>query len=653
MDLEKNYRNNMEFLKNSWPQVYNGVLQADIKDYELNITKSGEYNIAVRGNNIYPAKVDLSVQAQVNAFLDNPPALFKKPTWNKVDEGKEYYHDKLVKEIENSSVYLKEHKSFDSYHKHLDGFFPFLLMMGIGAGYHIEKLIRQSNGIKEIIIVDESYEMLKISFHLIDWRPIFMYFKQKNHGLYFVITKTPDDAANLTLNTIYKYFSYQFYFIPFITHYNSTFFETFKENFLAKIELGFSGQGFYDDEIIGLDHTIKNLNDGLPVYRYENKLPKKSTAFLIASGPSVDEDIKYIKEHQDKVIIISCGTALRVLFKNDIKPDFHMEIERPPHMTSIIENYGTKEYLKSIDMIGLNVINHKVYDMFKSAKIYFRENDAGSSIIPEDIPKLNHCNPTIVNGALSFLSDIGFQNIFMFGTDMGFKNVDTHHSKDSIYYNDEKLKVNSINLLKDKFPGNFNREEKFLTTQIFNWCKQRAVNCIMDYKLQKKFNINYFNCSDGLYIDGTTPFRAKDIKINKKLKKEEVLSGIEKSFDNDFEKLHKEINNIYQKEKEILLENIKEIEELITKKEIETFKELFILIASTFEIANNPDHNSKSYLTRSLLKGTMYHYYTALYTHALATSDKNKAINFINSSLPKLLEFLREVENRVNCINLD
>ncbi|TLP38512.1 motility associated factor glycosyltransferase family protein [Arcobacter arenosus] len=651
MDLEKNYQNNMTFLKEGWPEVYNSIIKADIKDYELNITQLGEYNIAIKGKNIYPGKVDLAIQAQVNAFLDNPPMFFKKPTWNK-DSDKDYYHDKLIKGIELKSEYLKENKGFENYHQNLEGYFPFLLMMGIGSGAHIQKLIQQSNGIKEIIIVDESYEMLKVSFHLLDWRPIFMYFKQKNHGLHFCIGSNSQEISRIVLNTIYKNFSYQFYLIPFYTHYKSKFFDEFKEKFIEKIDIAFTGQGFYDDEIISLEHTIKNLNDDLPVYRYSNKLPKNSTAFIVASGPSIDKDIEYIKKHKDNVVLISCGTALRVLYKNGISPDFHMEIERPTFMASIIENYGTKEYLKNIDMIGLNVIDPKVYSMFKSAKIYFRDNDAGSSIVPEDIPKLNHCNPTIVNGALSFLSDIGFQNIFMFGTDMGFKDPESHHSKDTIYYNTKEHKVNTLDLLKEKFPGNFDKEEKFMTTNIFNWCKQRAENCILDYKVKRKIKINYFNCSDGLYIDGTTPFKAESIKLDNKINKVDILKGIENNFDFDFEKLHKEIDSIYKSEKEMLISNIKEIKEIVTQKEIETFKELFDLISTTYEIANNPNYENKSYLTRSLLKGTMYHFYTALYTHALATSDKNKAMNFVNSSLLKLLEFFEEVENRVKDINL-
>ena len=649
MNLEENYQKNMEFLKKGWSQVYISVLNADIKDYELNITKSGEYNIAINKNNIYPARVDLSIQAQVNAFLAKPTMFFKKPTWNR-DSEKDYYHDKLIKDLEYSSPYLKENRSFENYYENLDGFFPFLLMMGIGAGYHIEKLIKQSNGIKEILIVDESYEMLKISFHLMDWRPIFMYFKQKGYGLYFVIGKSPENISNAALNTMFRNLPYQFYLIPFYTHYKSEFFDNFKDKFLSKINLGFTGHGFYDDEIISLEHTIRNLNDKHPVYRYKTKLPKDSTVFLIGSGPSIDNDIKYIKEHKDKVVIISCGTALRVLNKNNITPDFHMEIERPTFMADIIKDYGSKEYLKNINMIGLNVIYHGVYDMFKSAKIYFRENDAGSSAVPDEIPKLNHCNPTVVNGALSFFSDIGFKNIFMFGTDMGFRNLENHHSKDTVYYETYKLK--NMDLEKDTFYGNFNRNEQFLTTPILRWCMQRAENCIKDFKFIQKKNINYFNCSDGLHINGATPFHAKNIKINNSLSKEVMLNAINKSFDSDFEHLHQEIKEVYKSEIDLLNNNIDLIKNDIKSKKIETFKELFFLIARTFELVNKPNYNRESYLTRSILKGTIYHFYTAIYTHGIATSDKEEALKYVNESLEKLLEFLDEAKKRVESIKI-
>ena len=48
----------------------------------------------------------------------------------------------------------------------------------------------------------------------------------------------------------------------------------------------------------------------------------------------------------------------------------------------------------------------------------------------------------------------------------------------------------------------------------------------------------------------------------------------------------------------------------------------------------------------------MYHFYTAIYTHGIATSNKEKALKYINESLEKLLKFLEEAKNRVEGIKI-
>jgi len=638
----------MQFLKEGWKSIYEEVLKADITEYELTPTSSGKFNISINGHKLYPDNIDEAIEKQVTTFLEKPSCFFKKPSWSE-HSNLGYIHDDLVTDIEKNSPYIKGKENFTDYHHHLDSFFPFILMMGIGSGQHIQELINKAQNIKQILIIDESYELLKVSFHLIDWRPIFRYFKEKNRGLYFVIGAKYNEIVSGSLNTIFKYMPYQFYFIPHYTHYNSTFFTKVKDLFLSKVNLGFSGLGFYDDEVIGLTHTLKNLQHNQPVYRWNNPLPKNSTVFIIGSGPSLDQDIETIKKLSNQAIIFSCGTSLKVLYENDITPDYHLEIERPEFTLDVIQDNLPKEYLRTISMIGLNVIYPEVYKLFKDSKIFFRDNDAGSSVVPEDIPKISHCNPTVVNAAITFASDIGFKNIFLFGTDMGYKDPDNHHSKKSAYYKGSLVK-HQPKTLKQEHSGNFDNNEKFFSTDIFLWCKQRVENCIIDYNERKQKNINYFNCSDGLSIARTVPMHSDNIALEKYLNKKEVLDVLESNFDRDFKHLHQEISAKFSQEKDKLFINITSVEKLIKAREIKSFEQFFILIARTFEIINNPDIGDKSYLTRSILKGTMYHFYVSLYTHALAGSNKEASIEYINISLVKFLNFLTSARKKLNSI---
>ena len=58
----------------------------------------------------------------------------------------------------------------------------------------------------------------------------------------------------------------------------------------------------------------------------------KLPVFVIGSGPSLDNDIPFIRKNQDKAIVVACGTAIDTLYHAGIKPDFYACTERTPEI---------------------------------------------------------------------------------------------------------------------------------------------------------------------------------------------------------------------------------------------------------------------------------------------------------------------------------
>ena len=56
---------------------------------------------------------------------------------------------------------------------------------------------------------------------------------------------------------------------------------------------------------------------------------------ICASGPSLSESIDWLKENQNKVVLIACGSSLPVLIDNGITPDFQLVIERDKYMFEV------------------------------------------------------------------------------------------------------------------------------------------------------------------------------------------------------------------------------------------------------------------------------------------------------------------------------
>lgn len=640
MDTTEIYNNNLLFFKTHIQSLYNIIVNTDISDISLTISQNtGDINILQNNIPVFPQKSSEYLGYKIESFVKDPNAFYKIAALHKSNPRVSPVADSYIEKVEKNIPQKSDRER--AYHTHLDSL-PVLLMFGIGTGQQIEHIINNYD-LKTLIIIDQDFKMFKASMYLTDWKMIVSYFSRDGYTLEFKTGPNPKPLALDILGWLFRsklqYSNFINYFITHEQPYIQEVFDQLKNNY----RLLFNGWGFYDDEMVSLEHTIANINDNRKIYLGDNPVPKNSNVFIIGSGPSVDNDIKYIKKHRDNAVIVSCGTSLRILEANRIKPDYHFESERPKFQYDNLADNVSKEFMKQIDFIGVNVVCPKLLSLFKSAKIFFRENDCGASLTNESIPKLLHCNPTVVNAALSFTSNIGFENIYLFGTDMGFKDESSHHSKYSSYY-DKKSNISKIKLHKTldnkRYKGNFTNEEIFLSNEVLIWCKQRAENCIIDYKSRQK-NINYYNCSDGIIIEGAKPVRSKDIKIDKKLPKQTIIEAVEKNFNN--KNFLEEINSSYKDEKVFANKVINEIKESIILNHITSYSQFFSLMDKITSLIIQNRNNNKSSILNSLLSGTINSLFSTIYTHALLAKKKEESFKFINYGFSVIIEFLDNV----------
>ena len=87
-----------------------------------------------------------------------------------------------------------------------------------------------------------------------------------------------------------------------------------------------SGLGFYFDETVMITNTFENLHSGdAQMTRFSRSKIRSNPVFIVASGPSLDKDIEWIKKNQDKAVVFACGSAIMPLLRNGIQPDFSVE----------------------------------------------------------------------------------------------------------------------------------------------------------------------------------------------------------------------------------------------------------------------------------------------------------------------------------------
>jgi len=637
MDLEKVYQKNMDFLKEYDFVLYDRIDKCYLENIELVIT-NGMYNIKYKDNIIYPENVDDAISNQLDDFYKQPQLFFHNPAGMKV-EGYVKLTSKSIQDLLKHSpllvsskywkntflknMYLETHKKMNT--------IPFLILFGIGTGEYIKKILEEKK-VLNLIIVDNNYEFLKLSMHLINWQEIFTIAKENNTIIKIMIGDKR--ISKEVFDYIYSYNPMYIYYIQFLVHINSADFDSIIKTLHEELDMLKLGWGFYEDEKISLNNTIMNLKKTKYIFEGSNFI--NHPVVVVGAGPSLDNDIKLLKEIHTKAIIISCGTALRTLWKYGIKPDFHVDIERLKGTYKALLQVD-KKFLKEVTLVGLSVLHPKVKTLFNDFAIFLRPNDAGGSCVSK-YRKFKYGSPTCVNAGFDLALSLNPERIYLLGVDCGFRDPSLHHAEDNINIIEESTNYKKqVDYMENKtYPGNFSDE--FLTSNILLWSKYYLEFAYKKYT-EAGSRINVYNCSDGLKINGAKPrvfnsYDFKDLPIKEDIRK----VFIEYSQNELFEQLDKNLNNAEKCFEETISKFLTKIKE----KDIKDIDEAVYFLDKSFDLINK--EISKNKIVYSLTSGSLKLFYSIIYSHLMASKSlKHIEVDFFNRSVKDILKFLEKI----------
>jgi hypothetical protein len=292
------------------------------------------------------------------------------------------------------------------------------------------------------------------------------------------------------------------------------------------------GWGFFDDNLIALSHTVDNIERAVPFLIQDKRIPAKynrTPVFVIANGPSLDASLPVIEKNRDKAILISCGSAISALHKVGIKPDIHVETERTKIVYDFLVNLNDPDYLRDIIFLSTDVIHPYCSTLFDKSALMFKLSEPGVILYHVNFPHLPNyaalggVNPLVGNIGISTPIHLGFNNIYLFGLDNGYKYKDHHHSKFSAYYNSEE----GAEVLGDLMYGDsqWQHEGNFggvvTSNAMFNTSRR-----VIEQVLAANENVQCFNCSDGAKIAKARPFPDREINLSQVIDKAELLHQI-------------------------------------------------------------------------------------------------------------------------------
>lgn len=507
------------------PPIY-----AQLKDHKPNSTlvfdDDGEPDVIIGGKKYYGGQSSAFARRQVEKFLAHPlhfcvstpdPAVFDLQTNQFLGE--------ILRFCKAEGITFAP--------KPAGGSSFFLVSYGVGLGKHIDALVEATN-CYTVIFVDEDFEFLYHSLSTYNWQKLFTTLLAKKGGVYFGIDSQFEALLSGLTNTLIQCNQISIDGTACFVHRESQISQNLFPT-LASQQGIFSGTGFFYDETIMLRNAYANLQvKNTKIFRQSIHAKFDAPVFVVASGPSLDDSIPFIKANADKAIIVSSGTTLRPLLVNGIVPDVQIELENI-WIYSGMKELAEKYDLSSIRLVAASTVDQSITQFFENI-IYFHR--AGLSPYPlfakSDKSTLRYPSPNIVNAALSFVLDTGFRNIYFFGTDLGVKEGERHHAKDHSHYS-ENVVFADYRVYQQTTPGNFGGQCR--TSSDLEIAKARIADAIRYYGAGRQF----FNCSNGALIEGAQPKHAdtlvlSDISGGKEAVLNEILNDLPELSSAEFHK---------------------------------------------------------------------------------------------------------------------
>lgn len=509
---------NMEAFRIKYTTVYDAFVDFQPKS-KLVFDDDGQPDMEFAGALFYDGNVEEFTRNQLSRYWKNPSRLALSPPMPQyLDQHTGQFLYKLLDRLKNDlgvefSIGRTDKTSF------------YTIVIGLGLGRHLPEVIERT-GCRNLFILEPNLEGFYHSLELLDWRAIMLEMEARNGDLFFFITGTPQDWMDALRSRVRASNTVSFDGLHIYHHYNNSLFSDFTKKFNSEAQLLLSGLGFFFDELLMLRNTYDNLNKpGCRIFkRVSADVVETTPAIIVGCGPSLDQNIEDIKRNADKAVIFSCGSALGPLMDAGITPDFQLELEN--YDVVRVLSYASEKYdLSDICLVASSTVDLDVKNHFNDVVYYFRGALSPYPVFSNaEDSCLRHLDPTVVNVGLSFAQEVGFREFYFFGTDLGQKDSSLHHAKSSFHYS-SKAKDEMLQEFNKEMPGNFGG--KAMTSWGLFWALDTVQRAIAQAGPRHK----YFNCSNGVRIEGAIPKLSRTLDLPEpSMSREDTVRDIKEKF---------------------------------------------------------------------------------------------------------------------------
>lgn len=493
----KRYAINMDFFSSLNPTLFK-ELQAPLKQYNLYIDKGINIIDVQSAQFVYPVQNGVHTMIEQNFELARNPLNNKAYTLytnhlalHKQDEAK----IPLSAGICNPMIDMMMRDFNGTNRFHLPSLFlPSVTIFGLLGGMFLQFLIEQGYSFHSLLLFEEDIDLFRISLYFVDYP---LLFERVSERSCYIFVK----------DLLHKEFVQHYFTHRRITNnflrlelqlYDSPKIKQVQESVAQAYAINSRGWGSFDDEMIGVRNTFSNLGtDSISKYPILH-LPKRVNApiCVVGNGASLDALLPFIKQNAKRMIIFSCGTALKPLKNAGIAPDFQIEIERISYLKEVLESAP----LGDTTLLCGNMVQPNALSLAKEAYLFMRGGSASAYFGD---------SKTIIEFAAPYVGNAGFalacllsEEVIICGLDCGYIEGKTKHASGS-FYGDEQS-----NIPKNAYEVQGNGSKRVYADALFSLSSAMMSRAVNAFKPKVVINLG-----EGAYIQGTRAVSSEDFTL--------------------------------------------------------------------------------------------------------------------------------------------
>ncbi len=527
-----NYQTNMDFLRKRDQALFNrlSALEHLLENgkypqrYDLEY-KDDYFDVIELGTENYLYNTDSNIYS--DTLVDNI-------TYKKDDQVCETFYNlqftqKAVEKANASDADVRHATTapiFSYYHTFIDPHMSFkrihkFIFIGSGLGLHLSKAVNKIDP-EVILLIEEDLELFRLSLFTCDYEKVLA-----GRIIYFSVGENQEELT-ATLNSFYTdAFGHNQYlkFLLFSSRHKHII-QKLQTYIITRPEKCYSHERILYKNAKVLQR-IQEGYDFLDLTKKEHEtFFKERSVLIIGAGPSLHQNVDWLKEHQGDYILIAVFAALKTLQKNDISPDIVIQIdEKVTEGVNLLNSFDDFDFVKDSLFIFSASVPDVLFERFPKERTFLVEDRSHYKqkelhIVAASVGEVAYSLSLIFNAAETYL----------LGLDLAVADDGSTHAKDhhgamniDVSESEELDSVMSLQTSSFRVKGNF--KDSVMTTPLLG----SSIPMLNRYtKLLRSPDQQVFNLCDGAYFEDTTPLHIADIHPKEAIDKRKALLGIQK-----------------------------------------------------------------------------------------------------------------------------